>query len=785
MLRRIGHHLNSVLAKVAITLILIGGLTGAAITAGLMLASNVKQGLDGFAATNLPHIRASGGIIETAGQLGDRLSEALIVGDPAALEETAQRAQQDLAELRDGASTLKAEIRSELLATVDTLDAQLAALADARATDIRLDIRTLAASAEFSAAVSETGDGLAALTTTVFDAARAAVDGPTASLLQRAEAAISLERALAALTSLVLSGASAETGADVATARAAAEAQLDRIGALADRVAAGPAILDGIARITELALADDGVLAARGIVIEARAAADAASGTAAEAMGHITDMARDLNRTALEELGTASAELARQAGNGARTMQMIAWATAVFLSLAIFAAFIFLVKPMVRVTQVTERLAGGDMSPVEGFERTGGEIGRLARALAVFRDGMLERQRMQEEEAARAEAERERKLAEERAELERAEAERQRVAEAEAAERAREEEERQRREAERAKVEAERRQAAEQQARVVQTLAAGMTRLAEGDLGVQIKETFPEDYEKLRLDFNAAVGSLADLISAAAASAMTIDGKSSEITSAATDLSNRTEKSAATLEETAAAIDEMTRRVKAAADSAGTADTAASETNAKAESGSRIVADAVQAMGRIRSSSDKMAKIIDVIDEIAFQTNLLALNAGIEAARAGEAGRGFSVVASEVRSLAQRSSEAAKEIAGLISTSGNEVGEGVKLVEQAGAALEDIRAAIGNIADSVREIAGSSRDQSAELGEINAATGQLGHAMQQNAAMTEETTAASEVMSSEAKSLLDMMSRFRLEGDEGHTGAGSAEAWEADLRDSA
>ena len=184
-----------------------------------------------------------------------------------------------------------------------------------------------------------------------------------------------------------------------------------------------------------------------------------------------------------------------------------------------------------------------------------------------------------------------------------------------------------------------------------------------------------------------------------------------------------------------------------------------------AQSASTVVKEAISAMDAISESSEKISKIISVIDDIAFQTNLLALNAGVEAARAGEAGRGFAVVASEVRALAQRSSEAAREINNLISESGQEVGRGVSLVDQTGEALRSIVHDVSEIATHMSEIATSAEEQSAGISEINTAVANLDQTTQQNAAMFEETTAASFSLANEAATLSEIVSQFVLKED--------------------
>lgn len=301
-----------------------------------------------------------------------------------------------------------------------------------------------------------------------------------------------------------------------------------------------------------------------------------------------------------------------------------------------------------------------------------------------------------------------------------------------------------------------------EQKEVVDALGAGLQSLANGVLTASIPDAFPDDYEALRVDFNSALESLRNAVGAVTQNTQSIRNETGEITSAADDLSRRTEKQAATLEETAAALDELTTSVRSAAEGADAASSISADAQANAEQGGEVARQAVAAMDTIKSSSQEISKITSVIDDIAFQTNLLALNAGVEAARAGEAGRGFAVVATEVRALAQRSSEAAREINTLISTSSDQVNQGVDLVDKTGTALSAIVTSVADISERVTEIASSARQQSAGLNEINVAVNELDHVTQQNAAMFEETTAASHALMSEADALSSAVARFDL-----------------------
>jgi len=293
-------------------------------------------------------------------------------------------------------------------------------------------------------------------------------------------------------------------------------------------------------------------------------------------------------------------------------------------------------------------------------------------------------------------------------------------------------------------------------------VGSALSKLAEGDLTTRIDQPLIPSMDQLRVDFNAAALALNEALSQVAAGASAIHGGVSDIARASDDLARRTEQQAASLEETAAALDEITATVKRTAQSATQTSSTVSLTRTEAEESGRVVGQSVEAMAEIEASSQQISQIIGVIDEIAFQTNLLALNAGVEAARAGDAGRGFAVVAQEVRALAQRSAEAAKEIKSLISTSSQQVERGVGLVNQAGKALGSIVARIAEIDALVAQITASAMEQSTGLGEINTAVNQMDQVVQQNAAMVEEATAATHSLNGEASDLAAVVARFRV-----------------------
>jgi methyl-accepting chemotaxis protein len=304
--------------------------------------------------------------------------------------------------------------------------------------------------------------------------------------------------------------------------------------------------------------------------------------------------------------------------------------------------------------------------------------------------------------------------------------------------------------------------AAQAQVAVVDRLSQALDSIAGGDLTFRLSEPFPDEYERLRVDFNSTVSNLRQTLADVAATAWSVANASSEISDASEDLSRRTEQQAANLEQTAAALDEITVTVKRSADGAKRASASASGAKADAERSVPVVRDAVTAMGEIKQGSSQIAQIIGVIDEIAFQTNLLALNAGVEAARAGDAGRGFAVVAQEVRALAQRSAAAAKEIKALISSSASQVEKGVRLVADTGEALTAIAKKINEIDVLISEIAESAQEESIGLAEVNTAVNQMDQVTQQNAAMVQESASAATSLKAEAETLSQLVARFQI-----------------------
>ncbi len=386
-----------------------------------------------------------------------------------------------------------------------------------------------------------------------------------------------------------------------------------------------------------------------------------------------------------------------------------------------------LTRPMSVLISAMNALAHGATGTVIAYLARADEIGDMARALNIFKDNVADRLRIS------------------------ADAERQRTA-GEAARHRNEEE----------------RVAAEETDQAVRALGDALSRLARGELDYTIDRPFAPALDALRHDFNGSAAGLGETLQLIGASSMTIQGNSRQMSVAADDLSKRTERQAALLEETVTAADQITVTVKAASTLATDTSRIVGQAKRSADDSAAVVNSAIQAMDRIRVSSEKISQIIGVIDGIAFQTNLLALNAGVEVARAGGSGKGFAVVAQEVRELAQRSAQAAREIGGLIGQSALEVSTGAACVQKTGDVLLGISDQIVGIADHVERIARSTQQQAGSLQEVNASVTQMDQMTQRNAGMAEETSAATRALSDEADRLMELVSRFRLEGPAGH-----------------
>ncbi len=295
----------------------------------------------------------------------------------------------------------------------------------------------------------------------------------------------------------------------------------------------------------------------------------------------------------------------------------------------------------------------------------------------------------------------------------------------------------------------------------VNLISESLVAMSEGDLGKTIDVELEGEFGLLANALNSTLDRLDSLVGNIVESANFVSSSSQEIQSGNSDLSSRTEQQAASLEETASSIEQLTATVNKNAENAKDANNLSLAATETAEKGGGVVGDTVKAMEEINAASKEISDIISVIDDIAFQTNLLALNAAVEAARAGEQGRGFAVVAGEVRNLAQRSAEAAKEIKALIVNSVDKVSEGTRLVDQSGKTLEEIINAIRDVSALISDINSASQEQARGIGQVNTAVTQMDGMTQQNAALVEEASAASRSMSDEAGKLLELVQFFK------------------------
>jgi methyl-accepting chemotaxis protein len=536
-----------------------------------------------------------------------------------------------------------------------------------------------------------------------------------------------MEKIRAAMEFMLLSTAPAS---EVAAGNAIIAAQKDIDGQLAQAAAAVPAQQ---AILADLRGQSDGLLAsdecqeveALGTHGGSAASAEVISdfGTSC-APGFVpVTHAMEAERDALSNL--AQSELAGLTRQTDRTV----WITfigvlsgfAVVALIGYFGMGAWVVRPLGGLRAAMERLARGEFNIILDIARLD-EVGAMARSVAVFRDAARDKERLEQAAATAAQA---------------AEQERERA-------------------------EASREAAGAAQALVVESVADGLERLSNGDLLYRLNVSFAPEYEKLRTDFNHAMDTLEQTMQGISANTQGVRSGAAEITKSSDDLAKRTERQAASLEETAAALDEINVTVSKTASGANEARDVVNIAKSDAERSGAVVSDTVTAMQKIETSSKQISSIIGVIDEIAFQTNLLALNAGVEAARAGDAGRGFAVVATEVRALAQRSADAAKEIKGLISASGTQVEAGVRLVGETGKALTRIVEQVNRLSDLIGDIARSAQEQSTGLSQVSAAVNQMDQVTQQNAAMVEEATAASHALAEEAEALSRLVGQFSV-----------------------
>ena len=471
-------------------------------------------------------------------------------------------------------------------------------------------------------------------------------------------------------------------------------------------------------------------------------------------LDEVSAIEKTVSETARSKISQANLELEGKI-NSELTMLAAGGGVALLICLLIAQG---ITRPVLHVTKAMNELARGTTDVVLPRRSMTREINNMAAALEVFRDNALERLRLENESEA-AQAER-RRYTDEMARLLSGMSEMMNGA---------------------ARGEFSRRVEVDFSVEDLRVLAQNanhlvdtvdrnfnsvlevMTGLAEGDLDRRMTGDASGAFAELQISVNSTFEKLTPLILSIRQAADTVSRVSDEIKGNASDLSQRTEHQAASLEETAATIEEITQTVKQSEARALEAMERVNEARSSTERSGGIVRDAVSAMGRIEQASGEIGKITDLIDEIAFQTNLLALNAGVEAARAGDAGRGFAVVAQEVRALAQRSADAAKNIKQLIAKTRSEVSSGVSLVNAAGASLETIETQVAEIDQHIRSISVAAREQSEGVLGINGAVGRIDRLTQENVGMVQNTVGAVADMSREAGRLLAMVEHFKAE----------------------
>lgn len=461
-----------------------------------------------------------------------------------------------------------------------------------------------------------------------------------------------------------------------------------------------------------IALADptQGLAAFKVGSLKANEAAAAASDHTAEVVLSIANHAAELGAVSQVEIAEMASGITTRMGRAQQRMQMLMLGFAGVLVLALVLTRVLITRPLARISKTTEQLAEGDLSPVRGFERASAEIYQIACALSVFRDGLVEK--AENEKSAKAERDKRR---------------------------------------------------ADQTAAVT-AIGEGLAQLSRGDLTIRIHDDMSPGYAKLRDDFNAALEGLEVSVSSLSRSGKSIAGGTSEISAASRDLSERSERTAQTLASTAAAVNQLSVSISQTATASGEASASVEVARQNADESLDVVQQTVAAMDNIKTSSDKIAKIIGMIENIAKQTNLLALNAGVEAARAGDVGKGFAVVASEVRTLAHRSKEAATEISILVAESGENVELGADLVTRTGEVIGEISTSVTSAATLMQDISRASSEQSGNLKEINASMGNLDDATAKNAALFEEVTSSSVGLSQEAQAMDSALGGFRTGG---------------------
>lgn len=300
------------------------------------------------------------------------------------------------------------------------------------------------------------------------------------------------------------------------------------------------------------------------------------------------------------------------------------------------------------------------------------------------------------------------------------------------------------------------------QQRIIATMNHALSRLAENDLTAEIREPFPGDYEDMRVNFNRGLATVSSTMSKIRELAEHVLRGSDEINAASADLAQRNERQAANLQVASNAMGGVTAALTNTATQAHDANKSVASAVGRAQEGQDIAASATSSMQEIERSSEEISRIVSLIDGIAFQTNLLALNAGVEAARAGEAGKGFAVVATEVRALAQRCTDAARDIKVLVTASSATVSQGVNTVERTREVLVELSTRISEINTFISDVANKTGEQVAQLRDVTATVTEMDQMTQQNAAMVEESAAAARSLAQQANTLSASVGAFRI-----------------------
>ncbi|MCE2575244.1 methyl-accepting chemotaxis protein [Komagataeibacter sp. FNDCR2] len=395
----------------------------------------------------------------------------------------------------------------------------------------------------------------------------------------------------------------------------------------------------------------------------------------------------------------------------------------VVLAASVLVVYCNILRPLKRINATIKQLAGGDTTLAFPYGDRGDEIGDISRSLEVFRSATIRAETLQKEaEHQREQAEINRRVIQDRAE-------------------------------------------ANARAHLKQAtggMADALKRMVGGDLSFRIETPFSPEFEPLRRDFNEALTQLASTFSAMSTSVLTVDDGIQEMATGAEHLARRTAQESASLEQTAAAVAGIAKSVALSARRSDAARQIGITARETASDSARITDETANAMQRIEEGSGRIVSILEMIDNIAFHTNILALNASVEAARAGEVGRGFGVVASEVRSLAEKSTEAARDIRALVLSTASDIQEGASRVRDSSEALRVIVEFIAEIGGNLDAIALASHEQSISLDEINTAIAALDGATQQNAAVAEQFSATSRSIVDESHKLNSLIGQFLL-----------------------